>query len=103
MIGNRQVVTVRLEIDIDVIKGELPILRQNALEHPVEKLVAMWADQIKQARLVALIHRLENHADKKERRRKRDEVRREPSGLGGDRGEPEGGVSTPTGFDSEAT
>jgi hypothetical protein len=84
MIGNREVVTVRLEIDIEVIKGELTILRQNAFEHPLEKLVVMWADQIKQARLVALINKLENHADKKDRRRKRDEIRRESSGLGDD-------------------
>ena len=60
MIGLKEGVTVRLEIDIEVIKGELGILLQNALDHPLEKLIVMWGDQIKRTELMVLLRKLEN-------------------------------------------
>ncbi len=60
MIGLREFVTVRLEIDFEVLVGELDRLEQNALDHPLEKLITMWGDQITQANLMALLHRLES-------------------------------------------
>ena len=65
MIGLRDKVIVRLEIDIEMIKGELPVFRQNAMDHPLEKLIVMWGDQITQAKLMVLLHRLENSDGKR--------------------------------------
>lgn len=65
MIGLRDKVIVRLEIDIEMIKGELPVFRQNAVDHPLEKLITMWGDQIKQTRLMVLLRRLENSDGKR--------------------------------------
>lgn len=64
MIGLRDKVIVRLEIDFEVIKGELGIMEQNALDHPLEKLIAMWSDQITQTKLMVLLRRLENHGNR---------------------------------------
>lgn len=74
MIGLRDKVIVRLEIDIELIRGELPRLRQDALDHPLEKLVTMWGDQITQANLMVLFRKLESYGTKKDSRRKRTEI-----------------------------
>lgn len=74
MIGLRDKVTVRLEIDIEVIKGELGRLRQDALDHPLEKLITMWGDQITQANLMVLFRRLESYGTKKNSKRKRTDI-----------------------------
>lgn len=71
MISRKEVAVVRLEFDFNLILGELRVIEQNFLDHPPEKLIAMWADQIKQARLMV---RLENHAtiSNKDRSRRED-------------------------------
>lgn len=74
MIGIKEIVTARLEIEFEVLAGELGILEQNALDQNVEKLIAMWGDQIKQARLMVLLHELKDmsNADKSNRRNRKD-------------------------------
>lgn len=74
MISLRDKVTVRLEIDVEMIKGELSRFRQDALDHPLEKLITMWGDQIVRTDLMVLLRRLERHGDKKNRQRKRDDL-----------------------------
>lgn len=74
MISLRDKVTVRLEIDIEMIKGELSRFRQDAIDYPLEKLITMWGDQITQTRLMVLLRKLEKHGDKKDRQRKRDDL-----------------------------
>ena len=71
MISLREKVIVRLEIEFELIKGELSIMQQNALDHPLERLVTMWSDQIKQTNLMVLFRRLEKYAiTNKSRKRK---------------------------------
>lgn len=74
MIGLRDKVTVRLEIDFELVRGELPRLRQDALDHPLERLIAMWGDQILRTDLMVLFRRLEKHGSKKNRQRKVDDL-----------------------------
>lgn len=71
MIGLRDKVIVRLEIDIEMIRGELPRLRQDALDHSLEKLVVMWGDQIVRANLMVLFRKLEKHGSKKKDTRRK--------------------------------
>lgn len=65
MIGLREKTIVRIEIDIEVIKGELSVLRQNSIDHPLEKLIAMWSDQIVETKLMVLFHKLEKYGKAK--------------------------------------
>jgi hypothetical protein len=66
MIGNTDPVLVRLEIEFKIIAGELSIFEQNALDLELEKLITMWGDQAIQARLMVLLHKLENPTYAKE-------------------------------------
>jgi hypothetical protein len=59
MIGLKEVVKVKMEVEFEVIVGELVVMERNFLDQPLEKFVAMWGDQATQARLWALLHRLE--------------------------------------------
>lgn len=59
MIGLKEVVKVKMEVEFEVIIGELVIMEQNFLDQPLEKFVAMWGDQAIQAKLWALLHGLE--------------------------------------------
>lgn len=69
MIGLRDKVIVRLEVDIEMIRGELSRFRQDSLDHPLEKLITMWSDQIKQANVMVLFRKLEKYGNKKDSRR----------------------------------
>lgn len=73
MIGIREMVTVRLEIDFEVLVGELGILEQNALDLDLEELIIIWGDQVTQTRLMVLLRKLENptYANKSSKRNAR--------------------------------
>jgi hypothetical protein len=68
MISLKDSVIVRLEIDFELIKGELGIFEQNALEQPPEKLITMWGDQVKRTNLMVLFRRLEKYGSKQKNR-----------------------------------
>lgn len=74
----REMVTVRLEIEFEVLVGELGILEQNALDLDLEELVVIWGDQITQTRLMVLLRKLENssYATKNKPRRKQGNLGR---------------------------
>lgn len=98
MIGIREMVTVRLEVEFEVLVGELGILEQNALDLDLEKLVIMWGDQITQTRLMVLLRKLENptYATKRSKRNPRDLGRRQ-AGMETDHGSGSTGqVADPT-------
>lgn len=71
MIGIRETVIVRLEIEFEVLFGELPRFEQDSVDHDLEKLVVMWGDQITQTRMMVLLRKLENptYADERSKRR----------------------------------
>lgn len=73
MIGIREMVTVRLEVEFEVLVGELGILEQNALDLDLEELIVIWGDQITQTRLMVLLRKLENptYANKSSKRNAR--------------------------------
>lgn len=72
MISLREEVIVRLEIDFKLIAGELGVFHQNAVDLPLEKLIAIWGDQIERSHLMVLLQKLRgNHASQDNRRKEK--------------------------------
>lgn len=72
MIGVRELVTVQLQIDFEMLVGELNNFDQNSIDVPLEKLIAMWSDYVVRSRVYIRQRELleDNHANKRSERTK---------------------------------
>jgi hypothetical protein len=59
MIASKETLIVRLEIELEILVGELRILEDNTENLTVKKLVEVWAPEMKDARIMLKLKDLE--------------------------------------------
>jgi hypothetical protein len=71
MVGTKEIVTIRLEVEFDVLAGEFQILEEDLRRMPLNKFIEVWGPEKRDSRLMLKVVDIEERDDGSKKAKKK--------------------------------